>query len=370
MIFYVSLFRKTLTDNATIYKARMVDYVDRNDLIWQTAIISFLIGVVADFLYCRAYGGYLGYLKYSAYVRSGVTDMIANKWSFLIVFRKCIVISSYVFFAQIKKNGVFRISRALLFVVSFVMSLMVLFANKGRISLVVYLVVFPLSRWLYKKKLEYIRFKHLATIGVLGGVVLACFMYISEKMGRASEFSMAETLITEVSFCFSNFKVLTDNINIEDVRLFVDIIAYPLFLLPSSLWSRIVSNTASDMMTIYVWGSRKGVGDVYGEVPIDAISLGYFQFGIIGVCISAILAGIVSAILYKLVDKISDDNTRIIIITYISIDIILRSLMYADSYNIVQRIFPLIVFGVIYMGVSLIYKKNKSNSRIFHYYKR
>jgi hypothetical protein len=236
---------------------------------------------------------------------------------------------------------------------------MVLFANKGRVSLVVYLVVLILTPWIHKNKVEHIRLKQIAIISIFAVVCLWGFIGISNLMDRSSEFSPVEILLNEVSFCFSNFKVLISNMKIGDIRLFVDIIAYPIFLLPSSLWTRFFPKTASDIMTIFVFGSQKGVGGVYGEVPIDAISLGYLQLGIIGVCVVAILAGIITAILYKLIDKIFDRKIRLVIITYISVDIILRSLLYADSYNIVQRCFSLVVFALVYWGVGLLYEKKR-----------
>lgn len=360
MLFFVITFRKTISSNAAIFKAEN-DYCDnRNEHIWLSAVILFFIGVVADFLYCSAYGGYLGYLQYSSYIRSGVTDVISNKWSFLIVFRKCIVIASYLFFAQIKKDGVVRIGRLLLFIVSFIMSLMVLFANKGRVSFLIYLVVLVLTEWIHKKKLGYIRLKQIITISFFGLIFLWGLLFISDIMDRASGVSMIETLINELSFCFSNFKVLISNMEGDDIRLFADIIAYPLFLLPSSLWKQIFPNTASDVMTIFVFGSKKGVGNVYGEVPIDAISLGYLQLGFIGMIFTATIAGFVTAKIYALVDKILSGKTRLVIITYISIDIILRSLLYADSYNIVQRCFPLLIFILVYLFVGrLLYGKSK-----------
>ena len=359
MILYVYFFRLMCSENATLFKEERKSSKIRDEHILISAVILLLVGVVADYLYCSAYGGYLGYLQYSAYIRSGITDMIPNRWSFLIIFRDCIVISSYLFCAQIKKDGVVRIGRLALFIISFVMSIMVLYANKGRISLMVYLVVLFLTWWIHKKKVEHIKLKQIATIGIFAVAFLWGFMGVSELMDRASGFSPVEALLNEVSFCFSNFKVLINNMEVEDVRLFVDIISYPLFLLPSSLWIRIFPNTASDIMTIFVFGSQKGVGDVYGEVPIDAISFGYIQLGIFGVCVVAVLAGIISAILYKLIDKMLDNKIRLVIITYISVDIILRSLLYADSYGIVQRCFSLIVFALIYWGIGLFYGKNK-----------
>ena len=74
----------------------------KSDQLYIATILLFVVGICSDFLYCRAYGGYLGYLEYSSFIRSGITDLVKNRWSFLIVFRDCVIISSYLLYSQIK----------------------------------------------------------------------------------------------------------------------------------------------------------------------------------------------------------------------------------------------------------------------------
>ena len=191
-------------------------------------------------------------------------------------------------------------------------------------------------------------------IFAVGFIGLFGFEYISNQMGRSDDSKLIDSLFKEVSFVFSNFKVLIDNMELNNMRFFKDIVFYPLFLLPSRIWRTILPDTASDIITIFVYGSKKGVGDVYGEVPIDSISMGYIQFGVIGVIVFAVFFAYFIAKLLNIVFDISNNKIRNTLVIYITLDVVIRSIFYADSYGVVKRIFPLIVFGLIYWAVGLI----------------
>lgn len=324
-----------------------LDY-KKSDHLYNASILLFVVGMISDFLYCRAYGGYLGYIEYSAFIRSGVTNLVNNQWSFLIVFRDCVLISSYLFFSQLKKNNHVQIGRIVLFVISFAHSLLILYANRGRLSFLIYVAVFVVAFWIDKNKIRYIKLNSVLSIITAFLIFVVGLSWISGSMGRASDFDAWDTLCNEVSFCFANFKLLLNKMNINDARLFLDIVSYPLFLLPSSLWRNIMPDTASDFMTILVSGNKKGQGGVFGETPIDSISIGYLQFGVIGVSIFAVFFGVLFAKMYNLILKINSGKARAILAIYVIIEIFLRSLYYADSYNIVQRCFSLIVFALLY----------------------
>ena len=361
LLFFAPVFRRTVRHRGVLISNNMESEMMNSSQFYFSTVLLFLIGVVADFLYCRAYGGYIGYLEYASYVRSGITDLVYNRWSFLIAFRDCIVVSSYMFFAQIRNNGKILLDRVLLFAISFVLSCMVLFANKGRLSFLIYFSIFIVAYILKEQKGTYIRLRiaKLSKMCVWGLIGVIGFWYISNQMGRSDGSELLDTLFKEVSFVFSNFKTLIDNMEFDDARLFVDIISYPLYLLPSRFWRVILPNTASDIITIFIFGSKKGVGDVYGEVPIDSISIGYIQFGLIGVAVFGLFFGYFIAKLFNIVSEISNNKIRNILVIYITIDIAIRSIFYADSYSVVQRIFSLVVFGLIYWCIGLISKKNK-----------
>lgn len=332
----------------------------KSDQLYIATILLFVVGICSDFLYCRAYGGYLGYLEYSSFIRSGITDLVKNRWSFLIVFRDCVIISSYLLYSQIKDNGSIKITRMVLFVMSFIYSLLILYANKGRLTFIIYIAVFLITFYIDKRKNKYIRLNSILLAMAMLVVAMFGVSWISDLVGRSSAFSVWESFCNEVAFVFANFKSLLNEMSMDDARLFLDIISYPMFLIPSSIWRKFMPETASDILTIMINGEKKGQGTVFGETPIDAISIGYLQLGIIGVCVFAIFFGVIAAKLYNRVSKIRNVKTRGILVVNIIIDIFIRSLCYADSYNIVQRCFSLVVFALIYWACGHIkFKKNR-----------
>lgn len=361
LFFFVKTFR-LVSNKQHLYTFFMIEdgtkITDRKkDQLFIATVLLFAIGILSDFLYCRAYGGYFGYLEYSSYIRSGITNIINNRWSFLIVFRDCVIISSYLFYSQLRKKNSINRGRVILFVISFIYSLAILYANRGRLSFFIYIAVYGVTFLLEKKEIKFIKANSLLFMMMVFLIFIEGFSWISGLVGRTSDFKPIDMLCNEIAFCFANFKLLLDEMNIDDVRMFIDIVSYPLFLLPSSLWRKILPDTPSDFMTILVSGNKKGQGGVYGETPIDAISIGYLQFGVIGVCVFAIFFGIIAAKLYNQISKISITKTRKVLLVNVMIDIFLRSLFYADSYNIVQRCFSLVVFALLYWGVGLFRKK-------------
>lgn len=366
LVLFVNVFRLSVDkshSNMLVIEDNNVECVaDKSSQLYIATILLLVVGVLSDFLYCRAYGGYLGYLEYSGFIRSGITNLISNRWSFLIVFRDCVIIASYLLFSQIKKNDRIQFGRLSLFVVSFVYSLLILYANKGRISFLIYIAVFLITYVCNKRKIKFFNIKAVFYMVVAFFVFIAGTGWVSGVVSRTSEFSGFNMICNEVAFVFSNFKLLLSKVDIENFRCFIDIVFYPLFLLPSSLWRRIMPDTASDIMTILTFGNKKGQGGILGETPVDAISIGYLQSGIIGVCVFAVFWGFMSAKLYKKISSLPNYESRNIMTVNIVLDVLLRSLIYADSYNIVQRCFSLIVFALIYWGVGFF--RTKKHSRI------
>lgn len=333
------------------------DDLSPNPIFLIATITLLLIGIISDQLYLSAYGGYINYLKYSALIRSGITDSVANPFSFLIAFRDCVVLATYFLYAMLinrvgrykKKNNLLII----LFIISFVYSVAILYANKGRISFIIFFLVIIAARTILNHRVNEINAKVFGKLLLLSVIAIFVFGGVNIILSR---FSSTENLLIqlfeEISFPFSNFKVALNSFNIEDIRYFLDILIMPLFILPSSFWRTILPKTASDIMTIATLGYQKGEGNVFGEIPIDAITLSYLEGHIFGVIFVPVFFGILIAICYNLFRKINNVRIRVVISTYFTIDIVLRSIVYCDPYNVVQRLFPLIVFALIYFAIN------------------
>lgn len=312
------------------------------------AILLWVIGVVSDVLYIWEYGGYATYMEYSDEIRSGASDF-DNPFSFLMPFRDCVPLASMFFFSLISRKRPLMLP---LFLVAFSHAVLIYISNRGRLGFVLFLIIFPVYFLIHHFRLKVVNRRTLL-VCVGGAVVLLLLLVgIGNLLSRNTTNGVFSLLAEETSFFFANFKVILDND--IDFRFFYDLITYPIFLLPSSIWRTFNPNTVSDLMTIMIDGSKKGEGGVYGEAPIDSIGLAYFQLGFLGVIVCAVVWGALIALIFRGAKHIRHLNSSLMVHTYLTVSLVLRSILYCDSYNVVQRMFPFIIFVVLYLFISLL----------------
>ncbi len=321
------------------------------------ALGLFLVGIVADILYMWAYGGYIEYMKYSSDVRSGINNFV-NPWSFMMPLRDCIPFASLLFLSQInRKNKHIFVP---LFLVAFIHACMVYYSNRGRLPFALYFMV--LAMFLFFRLFRFTTVTRRLLVG--GGGISVAFLVLLVVLGNVLSRSNTTNIVTmlceETAFFFANPKVLFDNV--FSYRFFFDYLTYPLYLLPSSLWRRIVPDTASDMLTIFIDGSKKGENGVYGEAPVDMITLAYYQLNIAGVIVVALAWGMLFAFIYKRLGRLTHKPSALMLGMYLLLELALRSIFYCDSYGIVQRMLPFIGFTLLYVCIRRILRVAKKRS--------
>lgn len=321
------------------------------------AFALFVVGIFADILYMWEYGGYIEYMKYSSDVRSGINNFV-NPWSFMMPLRDCIPVASLLFFSQInRKNKHIFIP---LFLVAALHACMVYYSNKGRLAFVLYFMV--LALFLFFRIFRFTTVNRRLIIGV-GGIAVAflvLLVVLGNVLSRNSTSNIIRMIAEETAFFFANPKVLFDNV--FSYRFFFDYITYPLYLLPSSLWRSIVPETASDLLTIFIDGSKKGENGVYGEAPVDMITLAYYQLNIVGVVLVALAWGLLFAFIYKRLGRLEHKASALMLGMYLLVELVLRSILYCDSYNVVQRLLPFIGFVILYTIISILLKYIKKRA--------
>lgn len=231
----------------------------------------------------QRYGGYTAYLVYANAVRSGVIS-VSNPFSFMIAFRDCVVFSSYLFFSQIRKNGKFQFGIFFLFLAAAFFSMRVLYSNSGRLSILIYFIVLIVYILLNKKTISYVGFKTIIWTIVGGVVFFWALIFVGNLLSRNMSIDITTQITKEISFIYVNFIAELKNLKFENWRFFVDAIIFPIYLLPSSIWKvRFGIETASTLNTFLVSGTVKGAHGVYGEMPVDMVSLSYMQLGFVGI---------------------------------------------------------------------------------------
>lgn len=325
------------------------DESNNNAYAFVLALGMLLIGAVSDYLYIRVYGGYSNYMNYSGAIRSGVIS-VNNPFSFMIVFRSCLSFSSFLFLTQIKKNGKIQIVNLTLFLVSFFLSLRVLYSNRGRLGFIIYFTVIFIYIVSERKKISEFSFS-LKTIlkAMLFIMIFVIALYFSgELLNRNISENIISQINKEISFIYADFIVIIKNSGEVMSRYFTDTILFLIYLLPTSIWrNKFGITTASSDLTLLASGFRKGEGGQYGEMPIDFISLSYIQLGVIGIFIIPIVYALLFSIICKRVNKVKDKKIRLMISIYVTLYIGVETIFYADPQHIIYRIFSLIIFFII-----------------------
>ncbi len=321
-----------------------------------------LVGIVADALYMDAYGGYVEYMKHAASIRNGTSDF-DNPWSFLLPLRDCIPVSALLLFSQIDRKNAYIFLPT--FLLAFAHGCMVYYSNKGRLTFILYFMIIMLFLFFRICRFTTANRRLLIGTGCIGAAFLGLIVILGEALSRNTTGSIIRILAEETAFFFANPKVLFDNV--FSYRFFFDFISYPLYFLPSSIWRRWIPETASDMLTIFIDGSKKGENGVYGEAPVDMITLAYFQGNIIGIVLVALFWGALFAFLYKRLSRLQHKSSALMVCMYLLIELMLRSVLYCDSYNIVQRLLPMIGFAILYVCIGTCMKfwqKRKTPSAV------
>jgi hypothetical protein len=307
-------------------------------------------GIFCYYLYTKAYGGFFGLLDYSALIRSAQFDMIGidNKWSFLGKLGSLVFFSSFLFYSVLLEGRLKDCSRFIFLLgstISVGFSLYVLYSWLARVQLIMYISVFPLAYIYYKSRNRYSMAPKLSFIFLIIAIALPV-LSLWMTPGKAST-SIIEFYARELSF--PTVSILS-TIESHSFRFFFDIVVAPIYVLPSKIWSGLLGVvTANEINTEMILGYRKGEGGVTGTIPVDFITFGYMQMGLIGVTIIGIVAGVGLVWLERLLLRIPGRGLHSVLYAYCVFMIGILTILYSDPVNIIQRNIHFIIgIGVIF----------------------
>jgi hypothetical protein len=298
--------------------------------------ILLVIAIAMQWLYTSAYGGFLALLEYSAAIRSA-TNTVENRLSFLQPFGGLALFASYGFFGLwLSRCKRLAVRLGLCFSVPF--SLYILYSWRGRIALLVYLVTFVLGLLLSRRPRP-LALLFGASIALIAIVIGAYYLSIWLNLKPADD--LVVYLTRELSFPFvSFFAQLDSGKNLP--RLFSDFLMAPVYLLPSSLWSRWVEDV-SQVNTALIMGAPKGQQGVTGEIPVDLLTLGLMQVSVLGILVVGGLFGALLRMIQSLLDRISCLGVRAVFEAHVALNVAVLGLFYAQPALVVERNFTLLV---------------------------
>lgn len=260
------------------------------------AVISWLmlfISIFSYFVYIKGYGGVGNLIKYAPFIRSGHFELIpvVNRWTFLERIGSFSFFSSFVFFGLILSKKTTKKMQMLNWsglITSFSLSIFILYARLGRLSLVSYLIVFPVGYLLFRYRMSLRTITRLVIIFIIS--VFFIIPQVSALFKKDSNVTnISSFYASQMSFPYVSFFAQMDN---GQYRYMKDIVLSPVYILPDRIFKDLLHlDSASDINTARIKGAVKGEDSVSGEMPVDILTFAFMQGGILGLFLVGILWG-------------------------------------------------------------------------------
>ena len=311
-----------------------------NGRIEQAAWTMFVLAFFMQWLYSHAYGGFIEILEYSSLIRSAIF-IVNNELSFLEPFGALALFASFGFWG-LWLSGRRKASTIIGLLLSTFFSFYLLYSWLGRIGFLVYLSTFILGALFFRQSRP---LQFLLIGGALGMGILNGAYYISIFLGLNTAGGLSQFLARELSFPFASFFAQLDA-GEHLFRSFKDIVAVPLFLLPSSLWSTWIDEV-SQVNTALILGAPKGEGGVTGGIPVDLLTLGLMQAHMFGVPFVGGIFGIFLRIIQNLIDRIPNAGVSTVFGVYAAFKIAVLGVFYSQPALVVKENFAFLIAGLI-----------------------
>lgn len=269
------------------------------------ADVSLLLGIISIITIIISSGGLASYLALGSSTRGIGKDSslyISSSLLPLITLSNIIIIAPFLY-KYLLAFSIKRSSLKIKFILSFVLSVIYLLYNQGRLPLILFFVPFVLDLKVAKKVKVWggilIVFLSIPLLNILSAV----FIYFTYGYwSLESNISITQTLLLEFTYPFSNFINKGNLVRIFGFRYGIDYIQWPLLLIPSPIL-KLVGIFKSDIYTIGSLNTSAYSSilnaKVQGGIPTDFFTFNYYQFGVF----SLLLAIIFFAILLKRIDN-------------------------------------------------------------------
>ncbi len=317
--------------------------------------VMLIVSVVAMYLYTKDYGGFAGYFAYSRLVRAGHFDLFdRSTFSFLRPFGGFAYLSAFGFWGLILSRR-HSVLNYLGLAMALAMSTYVLMAFSGRLSMILFLSVFPVSIGLLRRTSPIV---WSIVLPASAPVMIGGIFMISNVLELKASHDINEFIIREISFPFTAFYAQINDGN--NFHLFYHLILSPLYLLPSSIVGPWLT-TASQINTATIHGAAKGVGGVTSGMPVDLITFGLMQFHVVGVFLYAMFFGWFLRLITSIAGSFSLPGVSAAFTAYVALRVGIFGVFYADPKHLIEGNFPFILSLLAVMAWRTVQKQSTSS---------
>lgn len=264
-------------------------------LILYFSTFIFFVGMLSFIVYLNSLGSIVsGFFMNNRMLHEDDRVDVDSSVSFLFVFSKIIIASSYVQWANMKINK----SRAVtvIFWISLLVSFLYLFRSSGRLSVITFIFTFGLAEAIYNRRVPTLKLVILVLIAgfftLFGKSIFSMFLYEDALDRTYSRYTEGDEFLFPLLDFFGEFSFpflsLTTNLNMDiDWLWFKDLIFWFTYALPAGLFPTVLNT--SYFNTVNVLGPSI---DKAG-VPSDILSYGYLNLGFLGIIFVTFCFGIV-----------------------------------------------------------------------------
>lgn len=322
-----------------VRRAEAVQFKALDRLSWSRLMwVMLAIALAAQLLYTLDYGGLSGVIEYSRVIRSGHEgEYVRSRFSFLRPFAGFSLLASYGFLVLSLDRTTRSLSTRLGFAIATLFGGYVLFTWQGRLGIVVATATLALIVALWKQVSPaalVLSFAGAVTIGLFGVFHLARIL----QLKPADTFG--DFVSQELSFVFTGYAA--ESLSGSSPRLFYDLFVTPLFFLPSRLTAGRFENVA-DAHTATMLGYAKGEGGVTSGMPLDLLTVGNAQAGLLGVLLWAMAFGAFLRFLQSLSDRIPSRSIRVAVEAYGALKFGGIAVFYSHPEHIVSSNYPFFI---------------------------
>lgn len=277
--------------------------------VFKFALVMSFVGLGSFYVYTMALGGVSRMLQIGILLRGNEVS-VNSSWMFLKNIAPIVMVSSYFFYAlaQTGNNRDARLVGRIMFLCTFFVSMLLLYHQAGRMSFLIYIMTFPLSKIVYFKKLKlsYIIMGVVAFVSLVlfGKQIFNLAVYsagVSNRVDMIKETgNFLSLLMVEFSFPFASLGNVIEKFSTgANFRYFIDFIQGIMSIIPDSVVS------TSNMSSINTVNTEMFNITSSGAVPVDLVSFGYYNFGLAGVMITCFAFGM----FMRLLDSLFSDTS-------------------------------------------------------------
>lgn len=300
--------------------------------------VFLLLAFVTQFGYTYSYGGFVGALDFSRLVRAG-HDTPSNPLSFLKPFGSFAFLSAYIFFALTLSQSRRKWLHILGFILGTAASVYIMVSWLGRLTM----VLFPFTLVLIVLIGSHRNALRVLITGMVSVVAALISLHaISQLFSIKATASIPAFLARELSAPFVSFVAAFELPGFEP-RWFYDVLVAPAFLLPESLWMRWIDNIGSLNTTLIV-GAPKGEAGVTGSIPMDLLTLGFWQGGVLGIVGVGLLFGIALRVLQRFLDRLPSSLLRTTAQSISIVYLIVRAVYYSEPAHFMSSNLTVLLF--------------------------